>query len=103
MAAKTITITKLGVGSFAKVIGVAYALIGLVAGLLATIAVSAGAISSDTTFIQNLGISLWAFGWGVIIYPLVLFVIGWVEGAILAVILNFVFKESNGLQIETES
>jgi hypothetical protein len=102
MAARTVTVTKLGVGSFAKVVGVAYGLVGLVAGILATIAVSAGAITSTTTFVHTLGISLWAFGWGVIIYPAIAFAFGWVEGAILAIILNFVFKESKGLQVELD-
>lgn len=102
MAARKVTVTKLGVGSFAKVVGIAYGLVGLVAGILATLGVSAGAITSDTTFVQTLGISLWAFGWGVIIYPAVAFVFGWVEGAVLAVILNFVFKESNGLEVELD-
>jgi len=103
MAARTVTINKLGVGSFAKVVGVAYGLVGLVAGILATLAVSAGAITADTTFVQTLGISLWAFGWGVIIYPAIAFAFGWVEGAILAVILNFVFKESKGLELELDN
>lgn len=102
MAARTVTVTKIGVGSFAKTVGVAYGLIGLVAGVIATVAVSAGAITSDTTFVHSLGVSLWAFGWGVLIYPFVAFVVGWVEGAILAVLLNFVFKESKGLELELD-
>lgn len=103
MAARTVSVTKVGVGSFAKVVGIAYALVGLVLGLLATIAVAAGAITSDTTFVKTLGVSVLAFGWGVIIYPLILFVIGWIEGAIIALVLNVVFKESRGLELELDN
>lgn len=103
MAARSVTVTKVGVGSFAKVVGIAYALIGAVLGLLATIAVAAGAITADTTFVKTLGVSVLAFGWGVIIYPLILFVVGWIEGAIVAVVLNFVFKESKGLELELDN
>lgn len=103
MAARTVSVTKVGVGSFAKVVGIAYALIGVVLGLLATIAVAAGAITSSTTFVKTLGVSVLAFGWGVIIYPILLFVVGWIEGAIIALVLNVVFKESKGLELELDS
>lgn len=102
MATRKVNVTKIGVGSFARLMGVAYALFGLVIGLIATISVAAGQITNDDPFIQSLGISLLALGWGVFIYPLVLGVFGWIQGAIIALVANVVFKESSGLEIELE-
>ncbi len=102
MATRKVNVTKLGVGSFARICGVAYALIGLVAGLIATIAVASGQITSQSSFVHSFGVSILALGWGVLIYPLIMFVIGWIEGGIIAIVLNLVFRESRGLELELE-
>jgi hypothetical protein len=99
---KTITINKLRVGSFAKVVGITQAVFGFVYGLVLSISVAAGAISETTGFVRSLGISVLIIGLSVLIIPLVAFVIGWIQGAIAALILNFVFAESNGLDIVIE-
>jgi len=99
---KRVTVTKISVGSLAKVFGVAHAVIAFVIGLIATISVASGAIRSDSSFIQTLGISLLWLGWGVIIYPIVAFFLGWIEGAVAALILNFIFLESGGISVHTE-
>lgn len=102
MATRTVNVNKIGVGSFARLSGVAYSLVGLVLGLVATVSVSAGQITTSSSIVKSLGVSLLAFGWGVIIYPIVLFVIGWIQGALIALVLNVVFRESRGLELELE-
>lgn len=100
--AKTITVTRLSVGSLAKVVGIVQATIAFIIGLVATLAVAAGQITNDSQIVDSFGITAAYFAVGVVIYPLVAFLIGWVQGAVAAIILNFVFKESGGLELETE-
>lgn len=99
---KTITINKLRVGSFAKVVGITQAVFGFVYGLVLSIGVASEAITADTSFVQGLGISVFVVGLSVLLLPLVAFVIGWIQGAVTALILNFVFAESNGLDVVIE-
>jgi uncharacterized membrane protein len=99
---KAIRVNKLKVGSFAKVVGITQAVFGFVYGLFLTVGVASEAINEDTTFVATLGVSLLTLGMSILILPLVAFVIGWVQGAIMALILNFVFQESDGLQLEIE-
>lgn len=99
---KTLTINKIRVGSFAKVVGITQAVFGFVYGLVLSISVAAGAIREDTGFVSALGVSVLVIGLAVLLIPLVAFVVGWIQGAIAALILNFVFAESNGLDIEVE-
>lgn len=99
---KTVKVTKLGVGSFAKVVAFAQATIAFIVGLIATLLVAAGSITDNTGFVHTLGISLAYLGLGVVLYPVVAFLIGWVQGAIVALILNLFFAESGGLDLEIE-
>ncbi len=100
--AKTVTVTRFKVGSLAKVVGIAQAVIAFIIGLIATLAAAAGQITDSSRIVESLGITAAYFAVGVVIYPLVAFLIGWVQGAVAAIILNFVFKESGGLELETE-
>lgn len=99
---KTLTIQKVRVGSFAKVVGVTQAVFGFVYGLVLSIGVAAGAISETTSFVSALGVSVLLIGLAVLLIPFIAFVVGWIQGAIAALILNFVFAESNGLDLEVE-
>lgn len=99
---KTLTINKIKVGSFAKVVGITQAVFGFVYGVVLSIAVASDAIKADTGFVKALGISVFALGMSVILIPFFAFVIGWIQGAIAAVILNFVFTESKGLDLEVD-
>ncbi len=99
---KTITINRLNVSSVAKVVGFYQAVIGFVVGLVVTIGSAARIFSESSGFLQAFGISAAVAGFAVLLFPLVAFVIGWVQGVVLAFILNVVFKESKGLEIEVE-
>ncbi len=97
---KTLTIQKIRVGSFAKVVGITQAVFGFVYGLILSIGVASEAITANTGFVKALGISVFAIGLAVILIPFIAFVIGWIQGAVAAIILNFVFTESKGLDLE---
>ena len=99
---KTITIKKLRVGSFAKTVGIVQAVFGFVTGLIVSLSVAAESINETTSFVAALGVSLFTLGLAVIFFPLVAFFVGWVQGAVAAVILNFAFAEGAGLDIEVE-
>lgn len=99
---KKLTITKLSVGSIAKTVGVLQAVFAFVIGLVASFATAAGLIKESSSFVQSVGVSLWVFGLGIIIYPFVAFFIGWIQGAVGAVILNFVFLESGGIRVHVD-
>lgn len=97
---RTLTINKVRVGSFAKVVGVTQAVFGFVYGLVLTLGVTSQAIKSDTGFVASLGLSIFVLGLSVVLLPLFGFLLGWVQGAVVALVLNFVFAESNGLELE---
>lgn len=99
---KTISINKIRVGSFAKVVGITQAVFGFVYGLVLSIGVASEAITVNTSFVRALGISVFVIGLSVLIIPFVAFVVGWLQGALAALILNFVFMESGGLDLEVE-
>jgi hypothetical protein len=99
---RQLSIERVGVGSLAKVVGLTQAVMALVVGLITSLAVAAGSISESTTFVKTMGVSITALGLGVVLFPAVAFVVGWVQGLVAAVVLNFVFKESKGLQLEVE-
>ena len=99
---KTLTVSRLKVGSFAKVVGIVQAVFGFVTGLLVTINVAAATIHEGSRFVETLGVSMFVLGMAIIIFPLIGFVVGWVQGAIAALIINFAFRESGGLDVEVE-
>lgn len=99
---KTLTINKLRVGSFAKVVGIYQAVIGFIAGVVISFSVFADSVTASTSWVKSLGVSVFTLGMSIIFLPLIGYVVGWVQGAVVALILNFVFKESNGLEIEIE-
>lgn len=99
---KTLTINKVKVGSFAKVVGITQAVFGFVYGLVLTLGVTSQAIQDDTGFVTALGLSVFTLGLAVVLLPFIGFLVGWIQGAVAALVLNFVFAESNGLELEVD-
>lgn len=99
---KRVVVTKISVGSLAKVFGFAWATIAFIVGVVTTVLVAAGTITSSTSFIKALGVSVAVFGLGIIVYPIIAFFIGWLQGAVVALILNLFFAESGGLRLHVE-
>lgn len=97
---KAIRVEKLRVGSFAKVVGIVQAIIAFIYGAIITLSVIAGQITSDSSVVRSLGVSVGVLGLAVVLFPAVAYVIGWVQGAVAAIVLNFAFKEGAHLDIE---
>ena len=100
---KKINVTRVGVGSLGKLVGIVNAIVALAIGIIASIVTTVGVISNNDFSVLGdvftaLGIALF----GLIVYPLLWFAFGWLYGALIAVIWNAVLGVSGGLQIETE-
>jgi hypothetical protein len=102
LAMSVVRVNKLRVGSFAKVVAIAQATIAFIYGLIFTLAVIGGELDKSSSLVRNLGVSIGVLGLSVIIFPVVAYILGWIQGAVAGIILNFVFKESGGLELETE-
>ncbi|MFO0882184.1 MAG: hypothetical protein U0491_01930 [Candidatus Saccharimonadales bacterium] len=58
--------------------------------------------NNSYSFLAGLGIAvLLVVGW-VLIYPVIMFLLGWLQGAILAVVFNVVVSGSGGLSVHVE-
>lgn len=97
-----VTVTKLNVGSVARIVGVYQAIVGLVIGLITTINVTADVFGNSENILRDLGISAGVAAFSVILFPIVGFVIGWIQGVIVAFVLNVVFTEAGGLEYEVK-
>lgn len=95
-----ITVTKVGVLSIGKLLGIVNLIIGLAVGLIAAIV---GTVTYLTTgsyeFFEGLLGVLAIILSGVILYPLVLFAFGWLYGVLVAFIFNVVVGVSGGVEL----
>ncbi len=97
---KEIKVTNLSAWSLAKVFGWVQAVLGLIVGALMTMSVAVGQIKEGTAFLETIGISVITAGFAIVIFPLVMYLVGWVQGLIAGWILSVVFQESGGLRLE---
>ena len=96
-------IHKVGVGSLGRLVGTWFAIVGLIVGLLSAVVSTVSVFANNSySIIAGIGIgALIVIGW-VIVYPVVMYFIGWIQGAILALVFNFVVSGAGGLSIELE-
>ena len=95
---KNITVKRVGVLSIGKLIGTVNLIIGLAVGILGAIAgvISYLAYGVDG-FLEGLFGSLAIVITAVLLYPLVLFALGWLYGVVFAFIFNVVIGVSGGV------
>lgn len=100
---KRFLVHKVGVGSLGKLIGVWFAIVGLFVGVISAVVSTVSVFANyDYSVLAGIGVALLiAVGW-VIVYPVIMFLIGWIQGAILAVIFNVVVAGSGGLSVHLE-
>ena len=103
MARQKIKVTAVNPVSLGNFVGMFYAVIGVAIGLIlafgSTFAAWFG--SGGYSFFQALGFGLAVGFLGVIVYPFIYFIIGWVQGAVFGLIFNVATSYMGGLEIET--
>jgi hypothetical protein len=98
---KELVVHKVGVSSLGRLVGTWASIIGLIVGVLAAI-VSVVSIFANNSYSVLGGIAVSALvvvGW-VVLYPVIMFAFGWLQGAIIGLVFNFVVSGSGGLAIE---
>lgn len=96
-------IRRLGVASVAKYVGLAQALLGFVYGFFAMLTGLAYVISADSygvleKIFGSVGVVLAAL----VVLPGFLFLVGWLYGAVFALIANLILQTSQGIEIDFE-
>ena len=100
---KKILIRKLGVASVARFVGVANAILAFVIGFFVMFAGIAGVLEqNDWTTITKLFASVGVVMLSLIVYPLVAFLVGWIYGAIVALIANLFLHTAKGIELDVE-
>jgi hypothetical protein len=96
----TVNVRRIGVASFGKLIGVWAAIVGLVTGVMgAVVAVASLLVNNHYGVFAGLFYSIGVVLLAVVVYPAVLFAIGWIQGAVIALIFNIVISGSGGLEL----
>jgi len=99
-----ITVRRVGVFSLAKIMGVLYALLGLIFGALATCFSLVGAMAAMPQLSEGSGDQLFGllFGVGAIIFlPLFYGLMGFISGLLMAFLYNLVAGWIGGIELET--
>lgn len=100
---RKILIRKIGVGSFAKYVGVASAIFGLVAGILGMFGAFVGIVEQDGwSVLHKISASLGAVIIGLVVVPLLAFAWGWVYGGVVSLVANLFLQTANGIELTVE-
>ena len=92
---------SIGVLACGKVLGILYALMGLIVGLVFALFSMAGVAANQQG--GNVAIPFMAFGAGmIVIFPVLYGVMGFIGGIIAAAIYNFIAATVGGLEFELE-
>lgn len=100
---KKILVRRLGVASVAKLIGVIQALWGFIAGFIAMFGgIAAVAEQDDWNLFAKIFADIAVVVFSLLVIPLIAFVIGWLYGAVFALIANLFLQTANGLELDVE-
>lgn len=95
-----ITVTKVGVLSIGKLFGTVNLIIGLAIGVIGAVAGTVAYLSTNSpAFVEGLLGVLAIILSAVILYPLVLFALGWLYGVLASFIFNVVVGVSGGVEL----
>lgn len=100
----TITVTKVGVLSIGKLVGTVNLIIGLAVGLVGAIVGLVSYFSVDNyEFFEGLLGAIGIILAAVVLYPLVVFALGWLYGVVAAFIFNVVVGVSGGIELTVKN
>ena len=99
---KKVGITRVGVGSLAKLVGIVNAIVAFALGIVGSIVGVVSVIANNNfTLLGDIFAALDIALFALIVYPLIWFAFGWLYGALVAIIWNAVLSVGGGLEIET--
>ena len=100
---KKLTVHTLGVASLGKLVGTYAAILGLLFGIVSAISgVVAVIANNDYSVLEDVLFSIAILVAGFVVAPLIWFALGWIQGALMAVIFNVVVSGSGGLTMNVE-
>lgn len=96
-----ITVTKVGVLSIGKLVGTVNLIVALAIGIIAATVGTVTYLSSGIAdgFFEGLFASFAIIVFGVLLYPALLFALGWLYGVVFAFIFNVVVGVSGGIEL----
>ncbi|MGB4758461.1 MAG: hypothetical protein WBP26_00210 [Candidatus Saccharimonadales bacterium] len=100
---KKILIRNIGVGSFAKLVGVANAILMFIAGTIAMFGGFVAVVEHDSwSFITKLlaSVAVVVLAW--VVLPILAFAFGWLYGGIVSLVANLFLQTANGLELTVE-
>lgn len=99
---KEVTIVEVGVGSLGKLLGSANAIIALIIGVISAVVSTVSVIAnSHYSALENIFVALGIVLGHLLLLPLIAFALGWLYGAIIALVWNVFLGASSGLDIKT--
>jgi uncharacterized membrane protein YdbT with pleckstrin-like domain len=100
---KVLTIKRLEVTSVAKFVGTVNAVIAVFVGLIGSFsAIISVVTANDHSGFEAFGISLAILIGGIVLYPILMFLLGWLYGALMALIFNLFSNFSGGIKVDVE-
>ncbi len=99
---KKIAVKKVGTLSFANLFGTWYAVLGLVTGIFTAVYSAIWVVNSTDSILVEIFGGIGVVIASLILVPLLGYVIGWLYGAVIALIVNLVVSAAGGLSIEVE-
>lgn len=100
---KKLVVRKIGVATFGRFIGIAHAIIGVVLGVFLGISGTIGVVQEDgwSFFAKVLAIvGVWLGA--LVLYPIVLYVFGWIYGAVVALVANIFLQAAHGIEVDVD-
>lgn len=100
---KSIIIKRIGISSFARYAGVASAILGLVYAVVTMFAgISAVLLHETMSTISKILASVGIVVGSLILIPAIMFALGWLYGAVVALIINLFLNTSKGIELDIE-
>lgn len=101
--AKNITIKKLDALSVGKLLGTVNIIIAVAVGLIASIVTVISVVTNNTYDVgMDILVSIGIIIAGIIVYPLFMYAVGWIYGALVGFIFNVVIGVSGGINLTVE-
>jgi hypothetical protein len=100
---KKVIVQGVGSLSLGRLIGTVNGLIAAVVGLIAAVVLSARYIAeANVNVFEGIVVTIGIVAAGVLLYPLVMFAVGWLYGVLIGIVFNAFVGLSGGLELTTE-